>query len=111
MPDIAAAILPSPPITNVVRSTPRNFLPYMLFSLSTPKLLATDLPSSDKRWKGNPNSALNFFWAAGLSGEMPRTSAPAFWNLEYASRNPDASAVQPEVLAFGKKNKTRAFPR
>lgn len=101
MPEIPALILPSPPITNVVRSIPIYFLPYMLFSFSTPNRLATDLSSSDSRGKGNPNFSLNFFWAEGLSGEMPKTAAPAFWNFWYASRNPDASAVQPEVLAFG----------
>ena len=100
IPEMTAAILPSGLITNVVRSIPRYFLPYMLFSLSTPKRLAIDFSSSASRGKGKPNFSLNFFWAEGLSGEMPRTTAPAFWNFWYASRNPDACAVQPEVLAL-----------
>src|SRR5579864_9401607 len=101
IPEIMAAILPSAPITKVVRSMPMYFLPYMLFSLSTPNCLAADLSSSDRSAHWNLNFSLNFFSAEGLSGEMPRTTAPAFWNFEYASRNPDASAVQPEVLALG----------
>lgn len=101
MPDITAAIFPSAPITKVVRSIPINFLPYMLFSLSTPNCLATALSSSESNRNWNLYFSLNFFNAEGLSGEMPTTAAPAFWNFGYASRNPDASAVQPDVLALG----------
>jgi hypothetical protein len=36
-----------------------------------------------------------------VSGEMPRTTSPAFSNLLYASRNPHASMVQPGVFALG----------
>src|SRR5438477_5771911 len=42
---------------------------------------------------------------------MPRTTAPAFCNFLYASRNPDASIVQPGVSALGKKNRTTVLPR
>src|SRR5882724_516738 len=44
-----AEILPSGLMTNVVRSMPIYFLPYMLFSLSTPYLIATALSSSASR--------------------------------------------------------------
>ena len=38
-------------------------------------------------------------------------TAPAFCRFLYASRNPDASIVQPGVSALGKKNKTTVLPR
>jgi hypothetical protein len=75
----------------------------MFFSLSTPKAFETFLSMSQSRVKGRPYFSLNFFWAAGVSGEMPRMTAPAFSNCLYASRNPLASTVQPGVSARGKK--------
>src|SRR5437870_2547430 len=42
---------------------------------------------------------------------MPRITAPAFCRFLYASRNSDASMVQPGVSALGKKNKTTLLPR
>src|SRR5437899_247188 len=38
-------------------------------------------------------------------------TAPAFCSFLYASRNPDASIVQPGVSALGKKNRTTVLPR
>lgn len=95
------AILPSGPMRNVVRSMPMTFLPYMFFSLITPKALQTFLSASASRVKGRSYFSLNFFWASGLSAEMPRTMRPAFWSFVYASRNPHASIVQPGVFALG----------
>src|ERR1043166_484204 len=96
-----AEILPSGLITNVVRSIPIYFLPYMLFSFITPYWLQTVLSTSASREYGRSYFSLNFFWAAGLSAEMPSTTAPARWILVNASRNPHASMVQPGVLALG----------
>src|SRR5437016_13071881 len=42
---------------------------------------------------------------------MPRTTAPVFCSFLYASRNPDASMVQPGVSALGKKKSTTVLPR
>src|SRR6476646_10599369 len=96
-----AEILPSGLITNVVRSIPIYFLPYMLFSFITPYLLQTALSSSASSEYGRSYFSLNFFWAEGLSAEMPNTIAPARWIFWNASRNPHASIVQPGVLALG----------
>jgi len=101
MPEMMLVILPCGPMMNVVRSIPRYFLPYILFSLSTPNCLMTVLSGSANNENGNSLASLNFFWAEGLSAEMPSTSAPARCIFWYASRNPRASLVQPEVLALG----------
>jgi hypothetical protein len=55
------------------------FRPYMLFSFNTSNLLATALSSSASSEYGRSYFSLNFFWAEGLSGDMPNTIAPAFW--------------------------------
>lgn len=47
--------------------------------------------------------ALNFAWASTESPLQPTIAALSFSNLAMASRNSDASLVQPGVLAFGKK--------
>jgi len=101
MPEMMLLILPCGPMMNVVRSIPMYFRPYMLFSLSTPNCLAIALSGSESNEKGNWFVSLNFLWAEGLSAEMPNTSAPVRWIFWYASRNPRASSVQPEVLALG----------
>jgi len=80
---------------------PITFLPYIFFSLRTPNLLATSFLASASKVYGKSCFSLNFFCADGVSGEMPRTTSPAFCSLLYASRNPHASMVQPGVLARG----------
>src|SRR5213594_2639885 len=55
------------------------------------------------------NFSLNFAWALGLSALMPITIAPRFSISSLASRNPQASRIQPGVLALGKKNSTTLF--
>jgi hypothetical protein len=72
------SILPSGPITNVVRATPITFLPYMFFSFRTPKALATVLSASASNGKGRLYFSENFFSAATVSGETPSSTAPVF---------------------------------
>src|SRR6267378_737479 len=43
--------------------------------------------------------------------DLPRNATLTFSSCFFASRNSDASTVQPEVLAFGKKNRITRFPR
>src|SRR5215469_568526 len=97
------AMCPSGSITNVVRSMPITFFPYMFFSFTTPYRLAIFLSTSASSVNGRSYLSLNFFWAEGVSAETPSTVAPAFWICLYASRNPHASTVQPGVSALGKK--------
>ena len=84
-----------------MRAMPITFLPYMFFSLRTPNFLATSFFSSASKVYGKSYFSLNFNCAFGVSPEMPSTTSPAFCSLLYASRNPDASMVQPGVLALG----------
>ena len=49
--------------------------------------------------------------ASGSSGETPTISALSFENLADASRNSQASLVQPGVSDFGKKKTTTLLPR
>jgi hypothetical protein len=44
---------------------------------------------------------LKLAWALTESPLMPRMTTPILSNCFFASRNSDASMVQPEVLAFG----------
>src|SRR5205823_1119653 len=55
-----AEIRPSPSMTNVLRSAPMYFFPYMLFSTQTPYALTIFLSGSDKRGNGNRYFSINF---------------------------------------------------
>ncbi|HVH60238.1 MAG TPA: hypothetical protein VM709_07885, partial [Candidatus Sulfotelmatobacter sp.] len=61
--------------------------------------------------KLNPYLALNKACALTESALMPKMATLSLSNFLFASRNSDASTVQPEVLALGKKNSTTRFPR
>src|ERR1700676_4456295 len=54
--------------------------------------------------------ALKLAKAVSLSALAPRMATPAFSNFDFASRNSDASMVQPGVLAFGKKKRKTRLP-
>ena len=68
---------PVPSSRNVLRSTPRNFLPYRLFGLMTSNILHTFYSVSESRGKGSDSFAANFSCEARLSREMPTICAPA----------------------------------
>jgi len=53
--------------------------------------------------------ALNKACALTESALMPRTATLSFSNFFFASRNSDASMIQPEVLALGKKKSRTRF--
>src|ERR1700745_4392239 len=71
-------ILPSGPMTNVVRTTPITFFPYIFFSWITPKALQSFLSASASRENGRGNFSWNFFWAAGVWGDAPSSTTPDF---------------------------------
>src|SRR5258708_13835070 len=55
--------------------------------------------------------SLNEACAFTESPLAPRITTPSLSNCFFASRNSDASTVQPEVLAFGKKKRITRLPR
>ncbi len=69
-----------PSTTKVLRSTPRYFFPYRLFSWITSYSLQTFRSGSLSSSNGNAIFFLNFSCEATESGEMPRISALAFLN-------------------------------
>src|SRR5215472_6378906 len=66
-------------------------------------------PGSLSNGKLNLYLALNKACALTESALMPRMATLSLSNFFFASRNSDASTIQPEVLALGKNNRTR-FP-
>jgi len=94
-------IIPSLPMMKVVRSIPITFLPYMFFSLYTPYAEATLLSVSASSGIFRLFLSLKLACFVTLSGLMPMTTDPVSSILVFASRNPDASLVQPDVSAFG----------
>ena len=56
---------------------------------------------SEASVKVSPNFALNLSWLAALSRAIPITSAFTLEKSGFASGNPHASAVQPEVSSLG----------
>ena len=86
---------------NVVRSIPRYFLPYMLFSFQTPYFFTSSFFSSLASGNGSPNLSANFLWEETLSALTPTTTAPFFEITATLSRKSQASFVHPDVLSFG----------
>src|SRR5438105_7012155 len=74
------ATLPSPSMTNVLRSMPRTFLPYMFFILMTPNSLHSFSSASETSSKGNPIFALNPSCDLSESREHPTMTAPSLRN-------------------------------
>src|SRR5215467_12483070 len=68
-------------------------------------------------WSGSLSSgklnlylALNRAWALTESALAPRMATLSLSNFFFASRNSDASMIQPEVLALGKKKRRTRLP-
>src|SRR5215212_4562045 len=76
---IALATLPSASITNVERSIPIDFLPYMFRSFQTPYCSATSCSGSASNVNGSEYFCLNLTCEASSSGLTPRTTAPRSW--------------------------------
>ena len=88
-------------MTNVLRSMPRTFLPYMFFILMTPNSAQSFSSASESSGKGNPIFALKPSCDLSVSRETPATTAPSFANCLCRSRKSAPSVVQPGVLSFG----------
>jgi|RhiMethySRZTD1v2_1073278.scaffolds.fasta_scaffold16031_5 hypothetical protein len=73
------------------------------FGCHTPYASAIAWSLSARSVKGSSYFSLNFACFSGVSGLEPRMTELSLPNREKASRNPDASRVQPGVSAFGKK--------
>src|SRR5712692_3350594 len=68
-------------------------------------------------WVGSPSKGkLSLYFslkeesALTVSALMPRMATPSLSKSSFASRNSDASTVQPEVLALGKKKRRTRWP-
>ena len=95
----------------MLRTIPLKILPMNFFGRHTPY-------ASIILWVGSPSSGklsfcffLKFARAFSGSALTPRIATFSLSKLFFASRNSDASVVQPGVLAFGKKKSTTLFPR
>ena len=95
----AWATLPCSSMRNAERSMPMYLRPYMDFSFHTSNASATAWSWSDRSGKPSEYFVSNFFWAAGLSGLMPRIAVSP--TSPRMSRRPQAWVVQPGVSAFG----------
>jgi hypothetical protein len=105
-----SSILPSAPIRKVLRTIPLKILPMNFFGRHTPY-------ASIILWVGSPSSekfsfcfCLKLASAFSASALAPRIATFCLSKCFFASRNSDASVVQPGVLALGKKNNTTRFP-
>ena len=86
-------------MTNVVRSMPIYFLPYMDFSTHTPHASASECSVSASKSKVRENLSANFRCDFTPSGETPMTFALGI--VGSFSWKPHASTVQPLVSSFG----------
>ena len=75
------ASLPSPSMTNVLRSMPRTFLPYMFFILMTSNCAQSFSSASESSSNGNSIFALKLSCDFSESRETPTTTAPSFAKL------------------------------
>src|SRR5216684_863423 len=105
-----ASILPVLPMRKELRTMPMKVRPMNCFFCQAPN-------SWMVLWVGSLSKgklSLYFFLKEerGLRGSalMPRMATPSLSNSFFASRNSDASIVQPEVLALGKKKRRTRWP-
>ncbi len=75
--------------------------PSFIFSTQAPYASAVAWSSSERSGNVRWNFALNRPWLAASSGLIPQTVAPAATSSSFASRNAQASVVQPGVSSFG----------
>src|SRR5579875_2593010 len=97
----AFLILPCLSMTNVDRSIPQNFFPYMFFSLYTPYAFETFASVSESRGKLSEYFDLNLECESRSSRLTPRTCTPRELSFERESLKAHASAVQPGVSSLG----------
>src|SRR5258708_8082037 len=103
-----SSILASLPMRKELRTMPMDVLPINCFSCQAPNIWVVWWSGSLSRGKFRFSLALKEAWASTESALSPRMATPSLSKSFFASRNSDASIVQPEVLALGKrKSKTR----
>lgn len=95
------SIFPSGSIRYVLRTMPRKDLPRNFFRRREPKASMVLRLGSLKRSKFSFCLALNLACAATESPLAPRMTVLILSKCFFASRNSDASVVQPGVLALG----------
>ncbi len=96
-----ARIFPSGPIQYVMRTIPRNDLPRKLFMRRAPYASITSNSVSASSGKVSLCFTLNFFCESTESPLQPTIEVFSSSNFLRASRNSDASLIQPGVFAFG----------
>jgi len=96
-----ARIFPSGPIQYVMRTMPRNDLPRKLFMRRAPYASITSNFVSASSGKVSLCFSLNFFCDSTESPLQPTMAVFSLSNCLRASRNSDASLIQPGVFAFG----------
>ena len=96
-----ARIFPSGPIQYVMRTIPRNDFPRKLFMRRAPYGSITSNSVSASSGKVSLCFTLNFFCDSTESPLQPTMAVFSSANCFRASRNSDASLIQPGVFAFG----------
>ena len=94
-------ISPSGSTQYVIRTIPRNDFPRKLFMRRAPNASITSNSVSASKGKFNLCFTLNFVCASTESALQPRIAVFSASNFLMASRNSDASLIQPGVLALG----------
>ena len=82
-------------------TTPTRLALAALVSSAAPYFTPTSRVVSHSSGKLYENFSANALFSSGVSKLMPRISAFFFWYSCLWSRNPQPSAVQPGVSAFG----------
>src|SRR5437016_4775541 len=105
-----SSILRVLPMRKELRTMPMKVRRMNCFFCQAPNFLMVLWPGSLSKGKLRFCFALNEARALTGSALMPRMATPRLSNSFFASRNSDASIVQPGVLALGKKNRRTRSP-
>src|SRR5229473_6655632 len=105
-----SSILPSLPMRKELRTMPMDVLPMNCFSCHAPNFWMVLWSGSLSRGKLRFWFSLKEAWAFTESALIPRMATPSLSKSSFASRNSDASIVQPEVLALGKRKRRTRWP-
>src|SRR5579885_1511240 len=106
----ARSILPSAPIRYEQRTMPLNERPMNFFMRQAPYASIILCSGSLRRGKFSFCFSRKLASAFSLSALAPRIATPRWSNSCFASRNSDASVVQPGVFALGKKKRITRLP-
>src|SRR5579883_2158761 len=106
----ARSILPSAPIRYEQRTMPLNERPMNFFMRQAPYASIILCSGSLRRGKFSFCFSRKLASAFSLSALAPRIATPRLSSSCFASRNSDASVVQPGVFALGKKKRITRLP-